>query len=104
MYRRCPGACRGTGVVWDDDEDEERECPHCDGDGMEAIESQIGVSVCASLEDLRSYLAERAPYLEDCVLLELEGSLSEDTDVDTAYGAILIVPSSIVRTLDISVL
>lgn len=95
MYRRCE-ECEGSGVVGWDDEDE-RNCPACRGEGQEQVEEQRGVSVCRSLGDLRRYMEERSPYLGDTVVVvELEGVECEERDMDHEAGAVLVRPTRIV--------
>jgi hypothetical protein len=64
-------------------------------------DTRRGVSVCTDLDDLVDYFAEcecdyGPEYIDRLVVIELEGSLSEDDDFDADRGAYLIYPSRIV--------
>ena len=84
----CP-ACDGR-VEWEDT------CPSCDGDGRVTRIERDGVASFPTLEGLRRYLDERGADLRGYVLLELEGELSPDRDLDADEGAILVFPGRIV--------
>lgn len=93
VYRPCP-ACDGAGY---DIVDEQREdCPDCDGSGEVDDSTRRGVSCCRSLADLYAYFASRSATLDDVVVIELEGTLSEDEDWDADEGAVLVYPTRIV--------
>jgi hypothetical protein len=57
-----------------------------------------GISSFPTLEGLRRYLAERDADMSGYVLLEFEGELSNDRDLDADEGAILVFPRRIVAT------
>ncbi|TDC63866.1 hypothetical protein E1258_09470 [Micromonospora sp. KC207] len=61
---------------------------------------RVGVSVCASREELATYLATLGsgiPYGSGgWVLIELTGDLSDDTPLDADHGEILIHPTQII--------
>ena len=60
---------------------------------------RVGVSVCDSIEELASYLAQVGiPFTDDCLLVELEGTWADDEDEDAHLGARLIIPTRIVST------
>jgi hypothetical protein len=73
-------------------------CPTCEGDGRISRHAREGVSVFSSIEGLYHYLAERGGNGDDCVVLELEGELTDDIDLDADAGALLVRPTRIVRT------
>ena len=55
-----------------------------------------GVSVCDSIDELAAYLAQSGlPFDTDYVMVEVEGSWSEDTDEDAHLGARLVIPTAI---------
>lgn len=99
--KRCPAKCH-DGEVYSDDGERMVRCEECRGRGY-VEDVRRGVSVCASLDDLRAYLAQRE-WSRDCVVLELEGELSEDEDHDAAGGALLILPTRIVAVHPVDVL
>jgi len=72
-------------------------CPACEGDGTVDRTRRRGVSVFPSVEGLYRYLAERDAEADDLVV-ELEGGLSGERDLDADAGALLIIPTRIVAT------
>ena len=86
----CP-ACDGRVEVVD-------VCPTCEGDGEINRTSRDGVSVFPSMEGLCQYLAEREVDVADCVVVELEGDLTGDRDLDADAGALLIRPTKVIAT------
>jgi hypothetical protein len=70
-------------------------CPTCEGSGEITRTKRSGVSAFPSLAGLYRYLAEREADLGDGVILELEGRLSEDRDLDADSGAVLIYPTAV---------
>lgn len=64
------------------------------GDGV-----RNGVSVCDSIETLATYFATVGiPFTDDCLLVELDGTWSDDDDEDAHLGASLIYPTRIIST------
>lgn len=58
---------------------------------------RAGVSVCDSVEELATYLAQSGmPWDETYVLVEVEATWSVDTDEDAHLGARLVHPTTIV--------
>ena len=58
-----------------------------------------GVSVCGSLEELATYFATVGiPFTDDCLLVELDGTWSDDEDEDAHLGAMLVYPTEIIST------
>lgn len=61
-----------------------------------------GVSVCRSIEDLTSYLAQSGmPFDETYVLVEVTGPRSDEDDEDAALGAVLVLPETIESVTDL---
>ena len=84
----CP-ACRGR-VRFEDI------CPTCDGSGEIDRTARRGVSVFPTLPGLYRYLAEKGLEREDSIIVELEGRLSDDRDLDADCGALLVHPTGVV--------
>lgn len=84
----CP-ACGGR-VEFEDT------CPACEGDGEITRTERAGVSVFPSLKGLYRYLVERRADLAGAVMVELDGPLSGDADLDADAGAVLICPTDVV--------
>lgn len=72
-------------------------CPACEGTGEITRTTRRGVSVFPSLGGLYRYLAERDPDLDGWVIVELEGDISDDVDLDADAGALLVFPTQIVH-------
>jgi hypothetical protein len=72
-------------------------CPSCEGDGTIDRTERRGVSVFPTPGGLYRYLAERDAEADDYVV-ELEGELTGDRDLDADAGALLIRPTRIVAT------
>jgi hypothetical protein len=87
--RACP-ACAGRVEFTD-------VCPSCEGDGMIDRTRRRGASVFPTVAGLYRYLAERNADADDCIL-ELEGELTGDRDLDADAGALLVRPTRIVAT------
>lgn len=87
-------SCNGNGYGYDD-EDEQVTCGCCRGTGR-VEDVRRGVSVCADLDDLRAYFADRGANWRGDVVVELEGELSDDDDWDAGAGALLVLPTRIV--------
>lgn len=92
VTKTCPD-CHGVGSVLDEDGYEDR-CP------VEVEDIRYGVSTCHDLDDLADYFRGRTEhgdeYIDQLVLVELEGELAEDDDHDEDDGACLVWPSRIV--------
>lgn len=71
-------------------------CPACDGSGVIDRTRRRGIAVFPSRAGLYRYLAERDADVGDRVMVELEGELSEDGDLDADAGALLLHPCRIV--------
>ena len=71
-------------------------CPSCDGTGEITRTTRDGVSVFPTLEGLYLYLAERGGESDRRVVVELDGPLSDDVDLDADAGALLVKPARIV--------
>lgn len=71
-------------------------CPACFGDGMVDHTKRRGVAVFPIREGLYRYLAERDAELRGKVVVELEGRLSDERDLDADAGALLVHPERIV--------
>jgi hypothetical protein len=61
---------------------------------------RAGISSFPTLQGLRRYLAERDEDPSGEVILELEGDLSSDRDLDADEGAILVFPHRICGKLE----
>ncbi len=47
-------------------------------------------------DGLYRYMIDRGADFEDCVVVELEGHVSDDEDFDADEGALLVIPTRIV--------
>jgi hypothetical protein len=83
----CP-ACGGK-VRWID------VCPACEGSGEIDRVERRGVSVFPTLPGLYRYLVERDEDLDGDRIVEMEGELSGDRDLDADDGALLVRPTRI---------
>jgi hypothetical protein len=81
-------------------------CPACLGSGEITHTRRQGIAVFPTLGGLYRYLAERGADPDGKVVVELEGRLSEERDLDADAGALLVHPERIVaiRPLDVEVL
>lgn len=61
--------------------------------------ARYGVSVCGSVDDLVEYFRIAGGWVDETVLVELDGHYSHDTDEDAHAGAILICPTRIVSVI-----
>jgi hypothetical protein len=85
----CP-ACQGR-VRFD------QTCPTCQGSGEIHRTERRGIAVFPKREGLYRYLAWKSDAsVEGKVVIELEGELSEDRDLDADHGALLIFPERLV--------
>jgi hypothetical protein len=73
-------------------------CPACEGDGTIDRIERDGVSVFPSIEGLLRYIAERGATTDGYRVVELEGELTRDRDLDADAGALLIRPTRVVTT------
>ncbi len=73
-------------------------CPACEGDGQIDRTKRDGVSVFPSIEGLYRYIDEQEADADGCVVIELEGELTNDRDLDADAGALLVRPTKIVAT------
>ena len=73
-------------------------CPACEGDGEIDRTERDGVSVFPSIEGLYRYIAEQEADADGGVIVELEGKLTGDRDLDADAGALLIRPTRLVAT------
>jgi|1186.fasta_scaffold437029_2 hypothetical protein len=71
-------------------------CPTCGGSSEITETVRSGVSVFPTIEGLYRYLVERDKNLEDMVIVELNGRLSDGVDLDGDCGALLIHPTQVV--------
>jgi hypothetical protein len=87
----CP-ACGGTVTF-------RGTCPVCEGTGGIRRTRRRGIAVFPTKQGLYRYLAGREDAdSENRVVIELEGRLSEDRDLDADAGALLVHPEQIVST------
>jgi hypothetical protein len=87
----CP-ACRGR-VRFED------VCPACEGSGEITRTRRRGIAAFPTLGGLSLYLREKRVDLTDRVIVELEGTLSSDRELDADCGAVLIYPTGVVSVL-----
>jgi len=80
-------------------------CPACLGDGRITRTSRHGVAAFPTREGLYRYLAERNTDLSNRIVVEVEGRLALERDLDADAGALLVHPEEIVevRPLDAGV-
>jgi hypothetical protein len=77
-------------------------CPACLGTGEIRHTRRPGLAVFPTSEGLYRYLAERDADVRGKVIVELEGRIGEERDLDADTGALLVHPERIVeaRPLD----
>jgi hypothetical protein len=73
-------------------------CPACLGDGHIDHTRRAGIAVFPTREGLYRYLAEKNASVEGKLVVELEGRLSPERDLDADAGALLLFPERIVET------
>src|ERR687893_1764443 len=71
-------------------------CPTCEGDGNIDRTTRDGVSVFPKVEGLLRYLAEESRDFDGHLVVELEGELTDDLDLDAERGALLVRPTHVV--------
>jgi hypothetical protein len=72
-------------------------CPTCEGNGEIRRTRRHGLAVFPSREGLYRYLAWKSDAgVEGKVVVELQGELSEDVDLDADHGALLVFADSVV--------
>ena len=87
--RGCP-ACQGRLRF-------EQACPACEGSGEIRRTERRGLAVFPSREGLYRYLAwKNDAGVEGQVVVEIEGELSGDLDLDADHGALLVLPERLV--------
>jgi hypothetical protein len=91
----CP-ACRGR-VRYRDT------CPACLGDGHISHTRRAGIAVFPTREGLYRYLAEKNAKVEGKIVVELEGRLGEERDLDADAGALLVSPEQIASSAPLDV-
>jgi hypothetical protein len=74
-------------------------CPACLGDGRIEHTRRAGIAVFPAREGLYRYLAEKNASVDGKVVVELEGRLSDERDLDADAGALLLLPDRIVETV-----
>ena len=79
----------------------EGECPTCKGSGEKTDFERRGVGVFQDPDGLFRYMLRRESEMEGSVLVELEGSESDDVDFDADEGALLVVPTRIVQAKEL---
>ncbi|HEY0391515.1 MAG TPA: hypothetical protein VGC63_07395 [Solirubrobacterales bacterium] len=77
-------------------------CPTCLGEGRIERTRRHGVAVFPTPEGLYRYLAERNANVIDRLIVEVEGRLADERDLDADAGALLVHPEAIgeVKPLD----
>lgn len=78
-------------------------CPACLGDGHIDHTRRAGLAVFPAREGLYRYLAEKNANVSDKVIVELEGRLSEERDLDADTGALLVLPEEIASVIPLDV-
>jgi hypothetical protein len=81
-------------------------CPVCLGDGQIDHARRAGLTVFLAREGLYRYLAEKNAKVTGRVVVELEGRLSAERDLDADAGALLVLPERIasVQPLDVELI
>ncbi|MDQ2631394.1 MAG: hypothetical protein M3Y75_10570 [Actinomycetota bacterium] len=75
----------------------EQTCPTCQGSGEIHRTRRQGIAVFPAREGLYRYLAWKSDAsVEEKVVVELAGELSDDVDLDADHGALLIFPRELV--------
>ncbi len=71
-------------------------CPTCAGTGQIVSTARSGISVFPTLAGLYRYLVERGFDFSGKMIVELEGTLSDEPDLDGDSGALLVHPTEII--------
>jgi hypothetical protein len=79
----------------------EGDCPTCRGSGSITDSERRGVSVFPDPEGLYRYMMRRGSEMEGSVVVELEGTKSDEPDWDADEGALLVFPTRIVGVSDV---
>lgn len=81
-------------------------CPACLGDGHIDHTRRAGLAVFPAREGLYCYLAEKNADVSGKIVVELEGRLSDERDIDADAGALLVLPERIasVAPLDVDLI
>jgi hypothetical protein len=74
-------------------------CPACLGEGYINHTRRAGIAVFPAREGLYRYLAEKNASVAGKVVVELEGRLSDERDLDADAGALLLLPEAIVEAV-----
>lgn len=74
-------------------------CPACLGDGHINHTRRAGIAVFPAREGLYRYLAEKGANVEGRIVVELEGRLSDERELDADAGALLLLPERIVAAV-----
>jgi hypothetical protein len=78
-------------------------CPACLGSGQIDHTRRAGIAVFPAREGLYRYLAEKNADVEGKIVVELEGRLSEERDLDADAGALLLLPEQIASSTPLNV-
>ena len=71
-------------------------CPACLGSGQITHTKRRGVAVFPAREGLYRYLAERDARVDGKVVVELEGRIGDERDLDADAGALLVHPERLI--------
>ncbi|GAA2360714.1 hypothetical protein Cme02nite_37980 [Catellatospora methionotrophica] len=96
-FFRIQPADRDTALLLDEDNWQSRNW------NDEWAPARHGVSVCGSIDGLVEYFRTAAGWVDEaCVVVELDGYHSDDTDEDAHAGALLVCPTRIVSVTPVS--
>jgi hypothetical protein len=74
-------------------------CPACLGEGHVDHTRRSGIAVFPAREGLYRYQAEKNASIEGRLVVELEGRLGDERDLDADAGALLLLPERIVEAV-----